>query len=183
MSRLLSNLIKYSLLPAAMMIVAKLFGVLLAANVAGIPLFISDDVGQEFTIQIETLTYYHALYVNSISNIVLLIVMTVSFFYLYSRYYVYNKANDDPRTVAKITKLNLISWITSKDVVFTKVFVWGIFVISTSSVVVTSTLKAFTYTWIGISAFIVAILTIWGLIRSFEAEADRVYPKDNKKYY
>ncbi len=183
MSRLLRNLIKYSLLPAAMMIVAKLFGILLAANIAQIPLWISDDVGQEFDIQIVTLTYDHALYVNSISNVILMIVMSISFFYLFSRYYVYNKVNENPRTIAKITKFNLLSWITSKSVVFTKIFVWGIFLISSASIVVTSALKASTYSWIGISAFIIGILSIWGLIKSFEAEADRVYPKSNKNYF
>ncbi len=183
MSKLLSKILNSAILPASMMIVSKLFGVLLAANFGKMQLFINDDVDHFFPVQIVVLDSFQASYINSFSNLFLLLIMTSSFLYLFSRYFIYKNVNENPRTIAKIAKFNLLTWITSKNVHFIKVFVWGVFLISTGSIIVTSTLQAKTYSWVGISAFMIAILTIWGLIRSFEQEVNKVYPKAEENLF
>jgi hypothetical protein len=183
MSKLLIRMLKISVLPAATMIVAKVVGLVVAVTVYDIELFISNDVGGPFSVQILVGSSADTLLVNSVSNLILLITMTVINAYLFGKYILYVKTKDNPRTIVKLTKFNLLKWVTAKDSVFLRIFIWILFLLATCAVIITSTLRGETYQGIGLAAFLIAIFFMWGLIRSFEVEIAKIYPKGKNALY
>lgn len=97
--------------------------------------------------------------------------------------YLYTRSADDPRTIVKLTKLNLVKWITDKNSVFLKVFVWVLFLLASDAVIIANTLRGETYSWIGVTAFVTGILFMWALVRTFEMEIEKLYPTDKNSLY
>lgn len=65
-----------------------------------------------------------------------------------------------------------------KDVTFLHIFIWTSFLTIASIVVIAHTLQGQTYSWVGVSAGVASLLSIWGTIRTFELETDKIYPKE-----
>lgn len=180
MSKLLLQILKISVLPAALMISSKAAAMYLAIRFFDITLYIDDRIESFFTVQLYIDNFEEAQLVESISNLAMLVTMVGVFGYIMLRYTLYERSRNDPRTIVKLTKLNLTKWVTSKDTIFLKIFVWSLFVLITCAVVISSTLKGMTYLWIGGTAFMVIILTGWALIRTFESEVGKVYPTERR---
>lgn len=183
MSKLLLNMLKISILPAATMVVSKLLGLYIGSVVFGIDTFLTNEIQDIFSVQLNTLSRDDALTLNSVSNLTMLIVMTSINLYFFVKYTIFLRSQNNPKTVVKLTKLNLVKWVTDKENSFLKVFVWGMFLIASNAIVIASTLHGETYTWIGIAAFMITIFFVWVLIRSFEMEAAKVYPKKERAIY
>lgn len=127
MSKLLNRMLKISFLPAAIMIVSKVFGLYLAIVAYDMQIFIDNEIQFPFTVQLLINERDNVILANSISDLVLLLVMTSICAYIYLRFTLYTRSADDPRTIVKLTKLNLVKWITDKNSVFLKGFCVGPF--------------------------------------------------------
>jgi hypothetical protein len=57
-------------------------------------------------------------------------------------------------------------------------FLWMI-----AGVCIASSVVGNTYMWIGILSGVIAILATWGMIRTFEIETEKVYPKETQAYF
>ena len=53
------------------------------------------------------------------------------------------------------------------------------FLLVASSIVVVHTIQNSTYTWTGILSAAFGILAIWGTVKTYETEVDKIYPKEN----
>jgi hypothetical protein len=93
------------------------------------------------------------------------------------RIILFNMSHDDPRTIVKLTKLNLLKWVTDKETRFLNIFIWSFFSIAASAVVISNTIQSTTYEWVGAASFLSVIIVMWGLIKTFELETDKIYPK------
>ncbi|GAB4159853.1 MAG: hypothetical protein Fur003_3550 [Candidatus Dojkabacteria bacterium] len=178
MSKLLLKILKNSLTPASLMIASKVLGIFIAVYFFDLPLTISHNATGIFTVELFFDTKEATLLANSISNLTLLLSMTVTGLFIYIKYYLYLRANGNPRTIVKLTKLNLLKWITSKEVGFIRMFTWAFFIFAANAIVASSSISQKTFGWIGISAFASTLLFMWGLVRTFELETATIYPNE-----
>jgi hypothetical protein len=112
----------------------------------------------------------------------MLLFLAVPTLYFIIKTSIYQTTLQNPRTLVKITKFNILKWVTKKDVSFLHIFVWTAFLTIASIIIIAHTLQSQTYSWIGVSAGVTSLLSIWGTIRTFELETDKIYPKENSYY-
>lgn len=182
MSKLIKRALKDSLFPAISMIAGKVVGIFLASATYGLSFEIGNDINQKFSTQI----YFHdqltTLFVNSFSDLTMFLFIAVPTMYFVLKTAIFQSSLDNPKTIVKVTKLNLLQWITKDDTTFLRIFIWCAFLWVTSAVIVSNSLQNNTYTWVGILAGATAFLSAFGAIKTFEVESNKVYP-DRKKYY
>lgn len=182
MSKLLKRALKNSLVPAILMIAGKALGIFLISAVYGFPLEIGNDINGFFSTQIYFQDSEITLFVNSISDLLMLLVLAVPTIYLVTKTIIFQSTIDNPKTIVKMAKLNVLSWITKDDTTFLKLFIWSTFLWLASAIVVKNALEQDTYTWIAILGGVISFLLVFGTIKAFEVQIDKVYP-DSKKYY
>lgn len=182
MSKLLRRALKISLTPAIFMIAGKFLGIMIPSIIYDLEFFVENNIQGLFSIQILFSDSATTLFVNSISNLVMLLFLALPTIYLIAKTSVYQSTLQNPKTIVKITRLNILKWITKKDTSFLQIFIWCAFLTICSSIVVVHTLQGNTYSWIGILAGVTSLLCIWGTIRTFELETDKIYPKENRYY-
>lgn len=182
MSKLLKRALKNSLMPAILMIAGKALGIFVVSAKYGFPLEIGNDVNGLFSTQIyfqeEVVTYF----VNSLSDLTMLISIAVPTIYLITKTSLFQSTLENPRTVVKVAKFNMLKWLTKDDTTFLMVFVWCAFLWLTSAIVIKNVLLGNTYLWIGILAGILSLFSGLGALKTFEVEINKVYP-NSKKYY
>lgn len=182
MSKLLRQALKYSILPASVMIVGKLFGLYLAIQLYDFPIYLEHNTTGLFTAQLYFTDLQETLIANSFSNLFMLSLLVSINTYFLGRHLLLKSALNNPKTIVKLTKINILKWATNGEVPFLKVFIWNSFLWATSAIIITSSLNNETYSWIGITSFIVVILFAWGLIRVFEEEIQKVFPINAKHF-
>ena len=182
MSKLLKRALKISLTPAILMIIGKFLGILIPTLIYDIEFAIQNEMIGISTIQILFPNATTTLFINSVSNFLMLLLIALPTIYLIIKTSVYQSTIQNPRTIVKITRLNVLKWVTKKDTSFLQIFIWCSFLVITSSVIIVHTIQDMTYSWIGISAGVIALFCIWGTIRTFELEIGKIYPEENKYY-
>jgi len=182
MLKLLKRALKVSLAPAVLMIVVKFVAVFGVAYFQDFDYTIGNNFLGLFTVQVYFNSPTVTTYVNSISNFFLLLAIGIPTFYLHIKEFYYRKAQGNPKTIVKLTKLNLLKWITSQKSGFLNAFIWTCFLWITSAIIISSTLNSGTYLWIGVISALGIILSAWGLLTTFELETARIYPEDKHGY-
>lgn len=182
MSKLLKRALKISLTPAILMIAGKAIGIIVLSMIYDLEFFIENDIDGLTSIQILFTDNNVTLFVNSISNLTMLLFLAVPTLYFIIKTSLYQTTLQNPRTLVKVTKFNILKWITKKDVSFLHIFIWTAFLTIAATIVIAHTLQNQTYTWVGVSAGVTSLLSIWGTIRTFELETDKIYPKENSYY-
>ncbi len=182
MSKLLKRALKNSLVPAILMIAGKTLGIFLVSAKYGFPLEIGNDINGIFSTQIyfedSDITYF----VNSISDLIMLIVIAVPTIYQIVKTAIFQSSLSNPKTIVKVAKFNMLQWITRDDTTFLKIFVWCAFLWLCTGIIIKNTLEGDTYTWIAFVGGFISLLSGFGALKTFEIEISRVYP-DSKKYY
>ncbi|HCC67801.1 TPA: hypothetical protein DEP90_01135 [Patescibacteria group bacterium] len=183
MSILLKKAIKLSLLPAVLMIAGKFLGLFTLIAVYGIQFNVGNEVTGIFSTQIFLPNIETTLFVNSISDLVMISILGVFTIYMILQTTILQNTKNNPRTIAKVVKFNILKWVTSSTSTFLKIFIWTSFVVISSIIVIINTLQGDTYLWIGITAGVISLLCIWGLMKTFEIETEKIYPSRNKHSY
>lgn len=182
MSKLLKRALKISIVPAILLIAGKFLGILCTSIIYNLNFQISNDLDGIFSVQIFYSDSATTLFVNSVSDIAMVILIALPLIYFITKTYLYNTAGNNPRTIVKMTKFNMLKWITSKDTSFLKTFIWCAFLWIATGVSIAHTLQGSTYTWVGIVAGSLAFILTLFTIKTFELEIDNIYPVDNKYY-
>ena len=182
MSNLLKRALKNSLVPAILMIAGKALGIFILSASYGFPLEIGNDITGFFSTQIyfqdPDITYY----VNSVSDLIMLITLALPTIYLIIKTSLFQSSLKNPRTIVKVTKFNILKWLTKDDTSFLKIFIWSAFLWVASGLIIKNSIAGDTYTWIGITAGLVSLFSGLGALKTFEVETNKVYP-NNSKYY
>lgn len=182
MSKLLKRALKYALVPAILMIAGKILGIFLVTVKYGYPIEIGNDINGFFSTQIyfndAAITYF----VNSVSDLTMLIVISVPLIYQIVKIAIFQSTMNNPKTIVKAAKFNILSWITKDDTTFLQTFVWCAFLWLTTGLIVKNGIEGDTYSWISYLAGALSLLSGLLTLKIFEIEIDRVYP-DSKKYY
>jgi hypothetical protein len=182
MSKLLKRALKISITPSILMIVGKFLGIFLPILIYDLDFTIHNEMVGISSIQVLFSDTSTTLFINSISNLSMLLFLAIPTIYLIIKTSIYQSTLQNPKTLVKITKLNILKWITKKDTTFLQIFIWCSFLTIVSSVIIIHTLQEITYPWVGISAGVTTLFCIWGTIRTFELETDKIYPKESKYY-
>jgi hypothetical protein len=182
MSKLLKRALENSLVPAILMIAGKALGVFLVSARYGFPLEIGNDIAGFFSTQIYFQDRDITLFVNSVSDLIMLITLSIPTIYLITKTAIFQSSLDNPKTIVKITRFNILKWITRNDTTFLKIFIWCAFLWVSSGLIIKNSLQGDTYLWIGITAGIVSLFCGLGALKTFEVESNKVYPS-NSKYY
>jgi hypothetical protein len=182
MSKLLRRALKISLVPAIVMIAGKFFGIVIPTFFYDLEFFVENNIQGMFSVQVLFPDNNTTLFVNSLSNLFMIILLAIPTIYFISKTALYQSTLQNPRTIVKITRLNVLNWITKQDTNFLKIFIWCVFLTIASIIVVIHSLQGNTYGWIGIFTGVLALLCIWGTIKTFELETDKIYPKENNYY-
>lgn len=183
MNKLLSKIILYSILPAALIICGKLLGIYLAINYFQIPITLDNEIQSIFTVQILSEDPTDILLINTISNISMISILSAFLIFYYLRFYTYLKVNGNPRTIVKVSKLNLIHWITDKKNSFTRIAVLSTFEILACLLILKDSIQGDSYSWLIYPALVIILISIWSLLRTFDLESSKVYPDNNDNLY
>ena len=182
MSKLLKKALKSAIFPASLLVAGKFLSVFLLISYLGMNFSVGNDNASFFTIQLYLNDPKATLFVNSISNLFSLLIIAIPSLYFLLQLTLFKNAQGDPRVVVKLTKLNLLKWVTSQESSLIKVTVWTVFLWIISGIVISSTISFSTYSWIGILAGILVTLSTWGLVRTFEMETAKIYPEEGDTY-
>lgn len=183
MSKLLTRALKISLTPAILLIAGKFLGILGTSLIYNLNFQISNDLGTDFSVQIFFPDASTTLFVNSISNLIMIIFIAIPLIIFITKTYLYNTVAKNPRTIIKMTRFNMLKWITSKDTSFLKIFIWCAFLWIACGITIAHTLQGNTYEWVGILAGSLALLASLFTIKTFEIETDNIYPTEHNRYY
>lgn len=182
MSKLLKRALKISIIPAILLIAGKFLGILCVSIIYNLNFQISNDLNGIFSVQLFYTDVNTTLFVNSISNLIMVLFIAVPLLYFILKTYLYNTMANNPRTIVKMTKFNMLKWITSKDTSFLTIFIWCAFLWIASGISIAHTLQGSTYDWVGITSGSIALITSLLTIKTFELETDKIYPTEHKYY-
>ena len=182
MSKLLKRALKISVIPAILLIAGKFLGILCTSAIYNLNFQISNDLNGIFSVQIFYTNAQTTLFVNSISDMVMVVLLALPLAYFIVKTYLYNTAATNPRTIVKMTRFNMLKWITSKDTSFLKIFIWCAFLWIASGISIAHTLQGNAYNWVGMVAGVLVFTLSLFTIKTFELEIDKIYPIDNKYY-
>lgn len=164
------------------MIAGKFLGIIIPIIIYNLEFLVENNIQGLLSIQILFTDKNITLFVNSVSNLTMVLFLAIPTLYFITKTSLYQSTLQNPKTIVKITKFNILKWITKKDVSFLQIFIWTAFLTIASIITIIHTLDDLTYDWVGISAGVLALVCIWGTIKTFEIEADKIYPKENNYY-
>jgi hypothetical protein len=182
MSKLLKRALKLAFTPAVIIIAGKFLSLFILLRIYNIDFIISNDISGIFSIRILLEDSDMSAYVNSISSFITYLLITIPTLYLLLKHTVLKKAQSNPKTIVKLTRINVLTWLTKQGSSFLTTFVWTAFQWILSAMIVVQAISDNTYMWMGILAGVSAILFAWGILRTFELETAKIYPRDNKGY-
>jgi heme O synthase-like polyprenyltransferase len=110
----------------------------------------------------------------------MLLVLGIPTLYMIIRTTILQTATENPRTIAKVVKFNMLKWVTSNNSTFLQIFIWSSFLLISSIITISNSLQGDSYPWVGITGGVLSLLSIWGLMKTFEIETDKVYPNSSK---
>ncbi len=183
MSKILRKTLKILVLPAALMVLSKAVGIYIAAIIFDLEVFLETHVDGIFSIQVFFLDKESTVLANSFSNAFMLFVFTVATVSLVLKYWFSVTSKYNPKTLIRLSNLNLISWVNEKDNSFLKVLIWVIFMWIIAILTISDILKQYAYEWIGVIAFVIVIILTWILIRTLETELANTNADENLEIY
>ena len=183
MSNLLKRALRFSLAPAILIIATKVIGILLLSSFRQLDINIGNDINQIFSTQIYISSEESALFLNSFTDAFTLLVMFLPLLYMIIKIAILQSSRKDPRTVVKLTKANLLKWVTEDNTSFLRVFIWTAFLWMISSLIIVNTIQQRTSITVGVAACVFALIASWGVLRIFEIDSNKVYPEEGRKLF
>lgn len=177
MSNLLKRALKLSIAPAILIIATKVIGILVLSSVYDLDIQIGNDLGHVFSTQIYISSETDAIFLNSIADALTLASLALPLIYMLVKMSLAKASKNNPRTVVKLTKANLLKWVTKDDIGFLKIFIWTAFFWVISGLVIVNTIQEKTYIGVGVAAGVFALTATWGILHIFEIESNKVYPE------
>ena len=176
MSNLLRKFLQNIILPTALLVVSKVLGLYFAITFFNLDFFLETRPEQIYSIQIYFTNNSETILASSLSNLTMLLIMSVVASYFLIKYRLSVLSTYNPKILVKLNNLNLMPWVNSKSNTFLKVFIWVMFLWIACINIVADVLSQNTFLWIGVIAFVVSIVSSWVLIRTFEIEGEIIYP-------
>lgn len=182
MSKLLKRALSSSIIPASLLVAGKFVSVFSLISILGQSFSLTNNKTNFFTIQLFLSDERTAMIVNSYSNLITLLLIAIPTIFMLLQISLFKNAQTNPRVVVKLTRLNILKWVTSSESSLVKVLIWTMFLWIIAGITISSAINMQTYNWIGILAGFLALVSTWGLLRTFELETDKIYPEEDKTF-
>ncbi|MCK9368775.1 hypothetical protein M0R04_02240 [Candidatus Dojkabacteria bacterium] len=179
MSKLLKRALKSAILPSSILIAGKFLSVFLLISVLGVKFSVTNEIQNFFSIQLNIVDQTTAIYINSLSNFICLLLIAIPTFVILFRNTLLKDAQSNPRVVVRLSKLNILKWVTGPENSLIKVIVWTIFLWIITGICISQAVSNSIYPWIGVIAGVLSLLSSYGILRTFEKETAKIYPEDN----
>lgn len=180
MSKLLRKALKSAILPASLLVTGKFVSVFFLISYLGTSFFLTNEVISFFSVQLFVEDPNVAFFVNSFSNLFTLLLIAIPTFYMLIRLSLFKTAQENPRIIVKLTKLNILKWVTSQKSNLITILIWTMFLWIISGITISSCIQTQSASWIGVFAGVLSLLSTIGLLRTFETETAKIYPEENK---
>lgn len=182
MSKILIKALKSAILPSSLLIAGKFLSVFIIIAILSSGFSVTNNIQSIFSIQVLVNNTYDAVLINSISNLVCLILIALPTFYMLIRSTLLKDAQKNPRVVVKLTKLNILKWVTGHESSLIKITIWIAFLWIITGITIASTVNLETYPWIGVLSGVLSLIAALGILKTFEKETDRIYPEESNRY-
>jgi len=176
MSKLLKEVLKTSILPTALLITGKFLGLYLAVLFYNEALAITHEHKGLYSVQVLLQNSQHVRAVNSLADLILLIIVVGTYLFIAIRYLIYIRASGSPRTIIRLARFNLLDWIVDKNNALVKFTVWSVYTIMVGSVLLVNSLTGVTSNLLGLLGILTSVFVILTLLKVFELESSKVAP-------
>ena len=168
-----NNLIKFidtSVFPVALLICAKVFGMVIVNNWLGLEWsFISTD-SSIYSIRIAYQNMDQAMQADSYSNLFMYLIMFIGFCLTLVQAYFFHDTHISPVVASKLIDNVFVHFISNSFEIFHRSSVWLILIWITTIMIILSTLSGNTYIWIAVISTLFTIMLSSLLAFDFERE-------------
>lgn len=170
MSNSLVKLIELSIFPIALLICAKVVGLILVNTLFNLDWhFVTSEISL-YSIRIAYVTQQEKLDAASYSNLLMYLVVFVGFCMTLVQAYFLHESHVSPKTYRKLMDMKLTNFVKDSFEVFHHAFVWLILIWISTLIIIVSALSGDTYLWIAaLTSLLTIILTVL-LAKDYEDE-------------
>lgn len=180
MSKLLPKILNAAIFPAALMIVGKILGMILANRIYGLDWGIQTNTGGLFSVEIVYPDLSSAILCNTFSNLVMVLCLSIGTGLLLFQGTYLNTSRQNPKVLVRLMQFDFIMWLTESSIVFPRLFVWIAFLWISTIILIAQSLQGMLYTWVAIASFIISVVCSWIAAQSFEQELITILPEHDK---
>lgn len=170
MSDKLIKLIDYSIFPIALLICAKVIGIILVNTSFNLNWGFLNDGDSLFSVRIAYETESQKIIASSYSNLIMYITVFLGFSVSLFRAYYLHESHISPWLSAKLTMSNLLGIVSNSVDVFAKASVWLILIWMSTVLIMFSVFSGDTFVWIGVATFLLSSGLTFLLLKDYENE-------------
>lgn len=170
MTNSLVKIIELSIFPIALLICAKVVGLILVNSAFNLDWhFVTSDTSL-YSIRIAYLTQQAKLDAASYSNLFMYMVVFVGFCLTLVQAYFLHESHVSPKTVQRLMDMKFTNVIKDSFEVFHNAFVWLVLIWISALIIIISALSGDTYLWIALLTSVLTIILTALLAKDFEDE-------------
>jgi hypothetical protein len=173
MSQSLIKLVDNALLPAALMVLGKFLGIVLAIQFFGISWSVKDYANSIFEVgalvrqeDIATVTSY--------SDLLMYALLAIFFSWNIFRAIYFHNTHVKPTLVVKLANHNLLSLVKDSYQIYHSAAVWLLFTWISNVLIIINAFMGKTYTWIAVAATLFSILLTALLLQDVQREIENI---------
>jgi hypothetical protein len=172
MSKSLIKLIDAALIPAAVMILGKVFGLWFANIAFSLNWGITTDPNNFFSVKIVYETIAEQIIATSYSNLVMYLSVFIGFSIILMRAVYFHSSHISPSMISKLATNNLLGLISDSFGIYHKASVWLIMLWISFIALIVNVILGRAFVWTGIVSFLCSLFTTIILIRDLIKEID-----------
>ena len=181
MSKTLVKLVDEAIIPALLLVLARIGGLTLSILIFGLNFNISELDNKLIPYGLIFQSTYDATLASSISSLLMIAVTATGFGYMIYKVSAFQDKRISPKKLLRLADRNLLSLIESSLSIYLKSLVWLIFMWITSILVITSASRQLTYIWIAVASTIISIIATLFLVKNIEMDYTESEAKIQKK--
>ena len=164
MSKTLIKILDEAVFPAALLIAAKILGIVVLNVGFKLDWSVTSVANSFFSTRIEY-SGSDAVMVASYSNLLMYIAVFAGVAIILSKMFYLNPNHATPQLVLKLARADMLHWIRSAFELYHQAFVWFLFLVITTIFIFLNYLNGDTYDWIAWVVLVITIFTLWILIK------------------
>lgn len=166
-SKILLKLIDEAILPAILVVSAKILSLAVVIHLAHIPWeFLTTGNLPSLAFQNPT----DLTFVNSYSNLIMFLVIIIGFLWVLTRAHVFHNTHISPSLTLRLLSWDLTGLLTSSRQIFQKAAIWFAFLWLAVLFLGLQVFLGINYFWIFVVAVVAAVFLTWLLVEDLERE-------------
>jgi hypothetical protein len=164
MSKSLLRILDECVLPAALLISAKVLGIVMLNMILKLDWNVKSVANSFFSTRLEY-SGSDAILVSSYSNIFMYITIFSGLILILAKLFYLHPKHATPQLVLKLAKADLLHWIKSAFDLYHQVFVWLVFLVITTVFIFMTFLNNETYEWVAWITVVITLVLLWIFVR------------------